>query len=121
MNKVLNKLWVTLLAIGFVIFLPLLLPILLPIVGVLHGVYLLRLRAAAGRFRCVDCGQILDRKSIQLADAEWAERMHDLMNRFPGVRPRVVRNIHAICSMCGTRYRFDEKARSFAKTSAQQR
>jgi hypothetical protein len=116
MDKVLNKLWVALLAIGFVIFLPL----LLPFAGVLHGVYLRGLRAAADKFRCVDCDQILGRKSIQLADAEWSERMRELMNRFPGVRPRVVRNIHAICSICGTRYRFDEKARSFAKTSAQQ-
>jgi hypothetical protein len=115
MNKVLNKLWMTLLAICFIIFLPL----LLPFVGVLHGVYLRRLHTAADRFKCIACGQILGRSSIQLADAEWAERMQDLMNRFPGVRPRAVRNIHAICSMCGTRYRFDEKTRSFAEAAAQ--
>ena len=115
MNKVLNKLWAPLLAIGFVIFLPL----LLPVVCVLHGVYLRRLRAAADRFRCVDCGQILGRRSIQLADAEWTERMREMTNRFPGIRPRIVRNIHAICSMCGTSYRFDEKTRSFAAAAAQ--
>src|SRR5262249_27723729 len=93
MNKVLNKLWGTLLAIGFAICLPL----FLPFVDVLHGVYLRRLHAAADQFRCVACGQILGRKSIQLADAEWTERMRELMNRFPGVRPRVVRNLDAIC------------------------
>jgi hypothetical protein len=68
-----KKVTTTLLAVGFVIFLPL----LLPVACILHGVYLRRLHMAADLFKRVACGQILGRKSIQLADAEWAERMQE--------------------------------------------
>jgi predicted RNA-binding Zn-ribbon protein involved in translation (DUF1610 family) len=105
----LSKLGIPLFAIGMVIFLPILLPIGL----ISHGIYLLRLRAAANRFKCVGCGQILGRKSIELADDEWARHMRELMDRNPGVRLRVVRNLHAICPNCGKQYQFDEKTRTF--------
>ena len=109
-----NKISTTLLAIGFVIFLPLIVPAAL----VWHGVYLRRLRVAADQFKCVGCGHPLERKSIHLADEEWARRMQEFMNRYSGVKPRVVRNLHAICSRCGRQYQFVEKIRAFVETPA---
>src|SRR5262249_55431139 len=78
------KISITLLAIGFIIFLPLIVPTAL----VWHGVYLRRLRAAADQFKCTGCGQILGRKSIQLADEKWARRRQEFMNRYPGIKCR---------------------------------
>src|SRR5262245_31241846 len=106
-----EKLRMTLLLIGFVILSPLMVPTAL----ILHGVYLRRLRAAADQFKCFECGQILGRKSIELADGEWARRMREYTDQHPGIRIRVVRNLHAICPNCGRQYQFDEKTRSFAE------
>ena len=100
----------TLFVIGFVIFSPL---ILLSAV-ISQVVYLRRIRAAAEQFKCVACGQFLGRRSIELADEEWARHMRDLMDRHPGVRFRIVRNLHAICSNCGKQYQFDGKTRTFS-------
>ena len=107
-----KKVSTALLAIGFVIFLPL----IAPAAFVCHGVYLRRLRGAADQFKCEGCGQILGRRSIQLADEEWTRRMQEFMNRSPGVKTRVVRNLHAICSRCGRQYQFVEKIRTFVTT-----
>jgi hypothetical protein len=109
-----NKISTTLLAIGFVIFLPLIVPAAL----VWHGVYLRRLRVAADQFKCAGCGRPLGRKSIHLADEEWARRMQEFMNRYSGVKLRLVRNLHAICSSCGRQYQFVEKIRAFVETPA---
>ncbi|HKX30599.1 MAG TPA: hypothetical protein VJ302_23120 [Blastocatellia bacterium] len=109
-----NKLWVTLLAIVVVLFLPL----ILVAVSVWHGVYLRRLRAAANQFRCASCGQILGSRSIQLADEEWGRRMQEFMKLHPGVRLRMVRNLHAICPTCGKQYQFVEQIRTFVEFSA---
>ena len=106
-----NKVWVALLAIVFVLFLPL----IVLAASVSHGVYLRRLRATANRFRCASCGQILGRSSIQLADEAWARRMREFAILHPGVRFRVVRNLHAICPECGKQYQFVEKIRTFVE------
>jgi len=106
-----NKLRMTFLLICFVV----LAPLLVPTAFILHGIYLRRLRASADLFKCIGCGQILGRKSIELADDEWARRMRELMDRQPGRRLRIVRNLHAICRNCGKQYQFDEKTRTFSE------
>src|SRR5262245_12583451 len=97
--------------ICFVIFSPLIL--LTAIIS--QCVYLRRVRAAAEQFKCVACGQFLGRKSIELADEEWARHMRELMDRHPGVRFRIVRNLHAICPSCGKQYQFDAKTRTYSE------
>jgi hypothetical protein len=107
-----NKVWLALAAVGFV----LLLPLFLPLVVVWNAFHIHRLRSAASRFACSGCGQVLGKEAIRLADREWAKHMHEMSVRFPGARFRVVRDVHAICPKCGKQYRFLEKSRTFAET-----
>jgi len=100
---------ITLLAVAFI----LLLPITLPISIVLSAVDKHRIRSAARRSSCSGCGQVLGAKALQLADAEWAQRMQKMRDQHPHARFRIVRDIHAICPTCGRRFRFVEKDRSF--------
>jgi DNA-directed RNA polymerase subunit RPC12/RpoP len=104
-----KRLRLALAVVGFILLLPLLLPTAL----VLHAIYLHQLRSAAARFVCTDCGQILGRESLRLADVEWAKRMKKMRIEHPGVRFRVVRAFHAICSRCGKSYRLLEQTRGF--------
>lgn len=115
--KRMNTVMLTLMVIGFVI----LLPLWVPLACVAHGVYLRRLHSAANRAKCVACGQILGKESVERADAEWAEHIRELRERHPGVKFRLVRSIHAICTLCGTRYRYDEKTRELAALEARDR
>jgi hypothetical protein len=39
--------------------------------------------------------------------------MEEMRIKYPGVRFRVVQDIHAICSTCGKQYRFREQTRDF--------
>lgn len=105
--------WLVLAIVGIILLFILLLPLILPTAFALHVVYLHRLRSAASRFACTGCGQILGKESLGLADAEWARRMQEMRIKYPGVKFRVVRHLHAICPKCEKRYRFLEQTRSF--------
>jgi hypothetical protein len=77
--------------------------------------YRYRQRSVAKTFRCTGCGVVLGIASLQLADAEWARCMVEWCRQHPGVRARIVRLLHAICSNCGRRYTFLEKDRTFVE------
>jgi hypothetical protein len=104
-----NAFWLGLAGVGFVLFLPLILPTAIA----LHAIYRHRLRSAASRFVCIACGQVLGKESLRLSDIDWAQQMEEMRIRHPGVKFRVVRNVHAICSKCGKQYRFREQSRDF--------
>ncbi len=104
-----NGIYITLLAVALVLFLPVLLPVAL----VQHSLYLSRLRALANRFHCTNCERILGLESLRLADAAESDRVAQLRREHPGARLRLNRTLHAICANCGQPYTFLEKENNF--------
>jgi hypothetical protein len=94
------------------------LPVIIPVVALLDLAYRKRLRAAACAFVCLSCGGILGLESIRLADAAWEEHMRELRAKYPSIRFRLVRHVHAICPRCGVRYAFLARQRTFVQTGA---
>jgi hypothetical protein len=106
--------------IGVAIFITafvLLLPVILPVVLLFEAAYRHRLRTAAHSFRCTGCGTVLGLESLRLADAAWADEMRQLHERHPGIRFRIVRHLHAICAVCGRRFRYQDNNRTFVEES----
>ena len=99
----------TLLAISFIVFLPVIIPVGLSAVAISNH----RKRRAAASFRCTTCGQVLGPESIRIADEEFRKRMEELRKSHPFTKFRIVRTCHAICVTCGARYTFQEKERTF--------
>ncbi len=89
------------------------LPIILPLVAALHTLDQRRRRTAANVFTCVRCGKILGSGALALASAQWAEHMARLHREHPGYRFRIVRDLDAVCTRCGTSYRYDEIQHTF--------
>jgi hypothetical protein len=94
----------------------LLLPLWIPLVALTHARDQKRMYAAVEGFRCIGCGAILGRVSIERADDEWGRYMDELHRRNPGYRFRVERRVHAICTECGKSYRFCEKTNDFIES-----
>jgi hypothetical protein len=105
-------------AIFLTIVLVVFLPVIIPVVALLDHIYRKRLRAAACAFACLSCGGILGLEAIRLADAQWEEHLRDLREKYPSIRFRLVRHVHAICPGCGVRYAFLERERTFVETDA---
>ena len=91
----------------------LLLPVILPVVAVLDVLGRRRKVRDAERFACVRCGEILGRSGLELGDAAWREHFAALARAHPGVKLRIVRDVDAACSRCGSRYGHDERTRTF--------
>jgi transcription elongation factor Elf1 len=69
---------------------------------------------AANRFPCSNCGNILGKISIDLADAEQSEFMQRVMRENPEMRIQPAdQTIYAICSSCGARFTYLNKDRLF--------
>ncbi len=85
------------------------LPVTLPLVALSHARDLRRLRALADFLPCVQCSEILGKAALERADTIWAAHIEQLHREHPGYRFRLVRDVHAICTHCGQRYRFDDK------------
>ena len=95
----------------------LLLPLIMPVAIVSDFVYRRRMLKAAIAFRCENCGTILGKKSLSLANEAWSKKMAETRARYPGVRLRIVRDLHAICPACATQYRYFERDRVFKAVS----
>jgi hypothetical protein len=90
-----------------------LLPFLIGVV-ITHQIFLLRLRSAANRFLCVNCGLVLGRDSLALADLECTRLAEERRKKHPHVKFKLApRELYAICSKCGTHYEFVQKTGSF--------
>ncbi|MEL6108554.1 MAG: hypothetical protein AAFU85_21320 [Planctomycetota bacterium] len=75
-----------------------------------------RLRRDASVSRCRNCDATLGQASLRLADQYWSEHVRSLREKYPGIRLRLVRNIHAICEHCGTPHRYGRADRNFVVT-----
>ena len=94
----------------------LLLPVIVPLGLAMYCRDRLRLRSAARRFVCLDCGNRLGTAAIRRADVEWGRYVDDRHRRYPDVKFRLRRRLHAVCPACGRRYQYVEKARTFVRT-----
>jgi hypothetical protein len=101
---------------AFIVIFILLSPLLIPFACLSYAVDQKRMYAAAERFRCIVCGVILGRASIERADDEWRKYFDELHRQNPGYRFRVERTVHAICTKCGKPYRFCEKTNGFIES-----
>ena len=96
-----------------VVLLVVLLPVVVAAVGLSVARNVRRMRAAASRFSCRTCGAVLGAQALRRADEVWAAHMRELRGKYPAVRWRVVRHVHAICPACGARYRWHERDGAF--------
>jgi len=110
----LNRIQIGLLIAVFVLLLPIALPLALIIIWIHHRRSFNALRVSAKATLCTKCGNILGSESLRLADAEWKKHVRTLMAKYPFVRFRIARTLHAICSHCGARYTYFEKTKTFA-------
>ena len=62
---------------------------------------------------CVRCGAVLGAAAVARADAEWSAHVAKLFRDHPGMRFRLVRGVHAVCTACGQSHRYDEKSDAF--------
>jgi len=108
-----NALLIPVLAIGFLVTLPVLLTVSLALLWLDRR----RLRLSAALSPCRFCGCVLGQKSIELANAKWAdlmeEKKHESLRLIRRVKLRMVRNMDAICPACGAIYIFDRESRIF--------
>lgn len=75
-----------------------------------------RMRQAAKRSVCPECGTILGDDALRLADQLWIEDVSRLRRQNPGVKFRLVRLVDAVCQSCGASLRFSEKTNVFEIT-----
>ena len=98
------RLPVTVAAVLFVVFLPVIVPVAL----VLHHFHQRKMRAVILSSLCPKCGARLDDAAIARADERWKEIMREIFSQHPLARLRVMRDLHAICAACGAEITFVE-------------
>jgi hypothetical protein len=102
--------------LAFAVAFILLSPVFVPIAFLFHARDQKRMYLAAEGFRCIECGAVLGRASIERADDEWERYMDELHRQNPGYRFRVVRTVQAICTKCEKQYRFCETTNRFIES-----
>jgi hypothetical protein len=105
-----NKLVGLLVTVTFV----LLLPIILPLVLILDGLRTRKIKRIVCDFICVSCGTQLGVEALRLGNERWAAIISDLHKQYPGMRFRIVRDIHAVCPNCGCEYMYRDADCSLA-------
>ncbi len=79
------------------------LPVTVPFVIIDHKLSTGRMRRQAARTLCTCCAHLLGRNALDRANELQAVRFASFP---PDVRPRIVRLADAVCTVCGTHYRF---------------
>lgn len=89
------------------------LPVIVPYALITAAFADRRRKRDADNFCCSQCGNILGQASIAKADDYWRQHVRELHKRFPGTRLRLVRDVWAICAMCGARYNYRTKDKTY--------
>jgi hypothetical protein len=110
-----SKLVLVLFSVAFVALLPFILLFILPVAAVQTQLRTRRILKLASEFACVVCGTQLGAEAVRLADERCAKTIADLQARSPGIRFRLVRDIHAICPSCGCEYLYLDTDRSLVR------
>jgi predicted RNA-binding Zn-ribbon protein involved in translation (DUF1610 family) len=71
------------------------------------------MRQVADATVCENCGVILGAEACDLADETCMEESKRFADLYPGIKRRMVRQLYAVCSECGKKYSFNEKANAF--------
>lgn len=88
--------------------------ILLPIAIVFGTVGDRQKRKVADRFPCTNCGHIIGSQAIDLANIKQRAAIDRLQREYPKLKSRLPpRTIHAICTRCGTNFKYLEKDKIF--------
>ena len=72
-----------------------------------------KIRRIADSTICSVCGKPLGSAACKLADETARQARAEYLKKNPGVRLRVVELVQAICTSCGTQYRFDRSTQKF--------
>lgn len=72
-----------------------------------------RRTAAALRFPCEKCGQLLGQAALDRANAEWKVTVEKLRLEHPNTLFRLLRTVQATCVSCHQEYSYDEAADTF--------
>lgn len=89
------------------------LPVAFPVAMIQHARAERRKKRRALEARCARCGAVLGQAALDRADAEWSAHLEKLFRENPGIRFRLVREVAAVCVVCGQSYRYDEKQDAF--------
>ena len=98
-----------LIVIGCVIALPVIIPYALIATAFADR----RRKRDADNFCCTQCGNILGQAAITKADEDWRQHVRELHKRFAGARLRLIRNVWAICAVCGAEYNYRTKDKTY--------
>jgi hypothetical protein len=94
----------------------LLLPILIPIAAICAHLEERKIKKLARQCHCLCCGAVLGDESIRLTDAPFATEAAERRKKFPRVKFRIVRNVHAICLKCGAQHQYRKTEHTFTLT-----
>ncbi len=89
------------------------LPVIVPCALITEAFADRRRKRDADNFCCTQCGYILGQASIAKADDYWRQHVRELHKRFPGARLRLVRDVWAICAVCGANYNYRTKDKTY--------
>lgn len=89
------------------------LPVIVPYALLANALDDRRRKRDADNFTCIRCGNILGQASIAKANEYWREHVHELHNRYPGARLRLVRDVYAICTVCGAGYSYSAADKTY--------
>jgi hypothetical protein len=92
-----------------------LLPFMLPVAAIQSQLHTRRLLKLVSDFVCLTCGTRLGAEALRLADERWATTIADRQAKYPGVKYRLVRDMHAVCPGCGCEYTYLDADRSLAR------
>lgn len=108
-RKLVRRLKTVLILIGCAIALPVLVPCALLAIALDDR----RRKRDADNFTCIQCGNILGQASIAKASEYWREHVRKLHKHYPGGRLRLVRDVYAICTVCGARYTYSTRDKTY--------
>ncbi len=101
---------VALLAIIFMVALP----VIIPLITLLAALDERHRKSAAASTRCIRCGLILGIAAVEKADEMYAAYVAVIKSKSWPSRVRLVeRRLHAVCTGCGAQFGYNGKHRSF--------
>lgn len=94
-------------------------PITLPVLAASEALRKRRMRSVADTTACQQCGELLTREAIKLADLKVAAEFAEMRAEFPHSRFRLAdRKMWAICPTCGATYDWNKRDKMFLLNAA---
>jgi hypothetical protein len=110
-----NRLFQTAGIVAMLLLMLISMPVVLPYVAVSESLQKRRMITAAEVTRCKQCGRLLTRRSLELANQKVSTERAELRAKHPKTRFRIVRNLWAICTHCFAEYDWNERETAFVQ------